>query len=418
MDITMKWHSALCVMMLLSGKNARPDSAFTGINTLIREYIGRTTSSDDLQTTQDDFNTLAPDLTDSTRRNTGDIHSTLLYQNAHSTVSEKADPYRVQHAALPRGVAVYPVPLRGSDHELMFNVTWDPPVGPEVREYSLEVHSLTDTRDCRSNLCYEYNIPGESLWSVIPAFASPVSEGCAVRPGCAYKVKLIAHPWDGHTAANINVELDECVAGVCSCAHAPRLPVPIVDAHTLSIQGDLFVNITWTLPPPDEPLRLPPRLMKKYYFISLGKQMVSDAHPAPWFANTISRRVDATGFVVVPDVQHWQVLPVTERNSDRGDKSDKHMVKLLARVSLVDERGCIGQAGNTTAYDPAKIAKSTVGTFALWAAFGGACVLAVVVILAFSARAVKRVLNEFRPTSVSAPLQPMAHRPLWFPLGT
>lgn len=82
----MKWHSALCVMMLLSGKNARPDSAFTGINTLIREYIGRTTSSDDLQTKQDDFNTVPP-LTDSTRKNTEDIHSAPLFQNAHSTVS-------------------------------------------------------------------------------------------------------------------------------------------------------------------------------------------------------------------------------------------------------------------------------------------------------------------------------------------
>ncbi|CAH2096445.1 unnamed protein product [Euphydryas editha] len=127
---------------------------------------------------------------------------------AKNPTEVSGERYRVQHAALPSGVHVIPLPLSGSDHELMFNVTWNPPTGPQVREYSLEVHSMTDTIDCRSNLCYEFNIPGESLWSVIPAYPSPVPEGCAVRPGCAYLVKLIAHPWDGHTVANLNVELD------------------------------------------------------------------------------------------------------------------------------------------------------------------------------------------------------------------
>ncbi|XP_032517317.2 fibroblast growth factor receptor 3-like isoform X2 [Danaus plexippus] len=352
----------------------------------------------------------------------------MMYPQSRSSDSTRdlSELYPVQHAMLPRGVSVVPLPLVGSDHELMFNVSWNPPLGPPVREYSLEVHSVTDTVDCRSNMCYEYNIPGDSLWSIIPTVSSPVAEDCAVRPGCAYKVKLVAHPWDGHTAVNLNVELDECVAGICSCAHSPRLPTPVVAAKTVSINGDLYVNITWTLPPPSQPLRLPPRLQKQSYLVSIGKQMVSDAHPAPWFARTITRRVEAVGFVVVPDVERWQLIPITERSGERvGKQSGKnHMlqsilldVKLLARVNLMDERGCIGPAGNATAYDPADVESSSIGTYALWAAFGGACMLAIVALLAFSARAVKRVLNEFRPASAPAVLQPLGHRPIWFPLS-
>ena len=58
----MKWHSAVCyVVMILSGKDVRPDSAFTGINTIIREYIGRTTSSDNLETKiKEDLSTATP----------------------------------------------------------------------------------------------------------------------------------------------------------------------------------------------------------------------------------------------------------------------------------------------------------------------------------------------------------------------
>ncbi|CAH2096448.1 unnamed protein product [Euphydryas editha] len=181
----------------------------------------------------------------------------------------------------------------------------------------------------------------------------------------------------------------ECVAGVCSCAHSPRLPTPIVSAKTISIHGELFVNITWSLPKPTEPRRLPPMLKKQFYYVSIGKQMVSDVHPAPWFAHTVSRRVDAVGFVDEQDTRRWHLLPVTERSIARSDRrSDRNIVldvKLLAR--------------------------------ALWAVFGGACVLAIVALLAVSARVVKTVLNKFRPASASSPLQPLGHRPLWFPLS-
>ncbi|KOB73322.1 Uncharacterized protein OBRU01_10775 [Operophtera brumata] len=171
----------------------------------------------------------------------------------------------------------------------------------------------------------------------------------------------------------------ECVAGVCSCAHSPRLPAPAVSAHTVPIQGDIFVNVSWVTPPPH-----------------IGKQMVSDAHPSPWFANTVSRFVDADGLVSVGDSPRWLLLPVTERSVERGDKrSDKikprHIVldvRLLARVTLIDSRGCMGPAGNATAY----------------------------ALIAVSARVVKRVLNAFRPTPVSAPLEPLRRRPAWFPL--
>ncbi|XP_041979249.1 fibroblast growth factor receptor 4-like isoform X2 [Aricia agestis] len=355
--------------------------------------------------------------------------------------------YPVVHAALPRGVAVFPLPL--GDHELAFNVTWNAPVGPPVRGYSIEVHSVTDTADCHSNLCYEYNLPGDTLWSVIPTAVSPVPDGCAVRPGCAYQVRLIAHPWDGHTVANINVELDECVVGVCSCAHAPRLPRPRVSAELVSIGGELVVNVTWSLPPPEEPLRLPPRLKKRYYYVSIGKQMVSDAHPAPWFAHTVSRRVDTFGFVTVPEDVRWFLLPISDRsagrsrqnNVERNDnersgverskmersgmersgevrsgKSDKQSivldVKLLARVNLIDERGCVGPAGNATAYDPTKTASTPFKTFVIWTLVCCACVLMVLVLAVFSARAVKRVLQSLRPSA--DPLQPLCVRPAWF----
>ncbi|XP_073956420.1 uncharacterized protein [Choristoneura fumiferana] len=118
------------------------------------------------------------------------------------------DPlYPVLHAGLPRELAAEPRPLPASDHELMFNVSWLPSSGPPARDYSLEVHSDTDTVDCRMTMCYEYNIPGSATWWSIPAHASPVTETCAVRPGCAYRVRLVAHPWDGHTAATLRTQL-------------------------------------------------------------------------------------------------------------------------------------------------------------------------------------------------------------------
>lgn len=107
-------------------------------------------------------------------------------------------------------------------------------------------------------------------------------------------------------------------------------------------------------------LTLLPWTQKCFIFHSLGKQMVSDAHPAPWFANTISRRVDADGLVSEGDTPRWLILPVSERISERsgersGNRKEKQKntvpdVKLLARVNLVDDRGCVGPAGNATAF--------------------------------------------------------------------
>ncbi|CAF4903116.1 unnamed protein product [Pieris macdunnoughi] len=295
------------------------------------------------------------------------------------------DVYPVSHAALPRGLAVYPLPLENSDHEVMLNVTWDPPMGPRVSSYSLEVDSIRNTVDCRSTLCYEYNIPGDALWALVPSEPSPVAGGCAVRPGCSYRVKLIAHPWDGHTSANVNVQLDECVLGVCSCAHAPRLPRPEVDAVLFSKMGDLFVNVSWSLPAPQEPLRLPPKLRKQFYYVSLGKQMISDAHPSPWFSNTVTRSKEASGFVAVPEGPFWMVLPINERNVGRSDKQTRKLVldvKMIARV--------------------------------LWALLGGVCVLAMVLLLACTKRVIKRVLRQFHPATAPSLLEPMNSLPIWF----
>lgn len=83
---------------------------------------------------------------------------------------------------------------------------------------------------------------------------------------------------------------------------------------------------------------------------SIGKQMVSDDHPFPWFANTVSRRVDADGPVAMGDGMRWVLLPISERGAERGKRRRLLDVKLLARVSLIDERGCMGPAGNATAY--------------------------------------------------------------------
>lgn len=109
--------------------------------------------------------------------------------------------------------------------------------------------------------------------------------------------------------------------------------------------------------------------------------MVSDAHPAPWFANTVTREVDADGYVSEGDTTRWLLLPVSERSVERtgeksGDRSGDQSVntvksgpnsaqsvrsangvtvlipevKLLARVNLIDDRGCVGPAGNATAF--------------------------------------------------------------------
>lgn len=94
--------------------------------------------------------------------------------------------------------------------------------------------------------------------------------------------------------------------------------------------------------------------------------MVSNAHPSPWFANTITRAVDTDGTVFDRDSPRWLLLPVTDRGGkdvERGGRRDeqggkrglkpRHLVldvRLLARVSLVDDRGCMGPEGNATAY--------------------------------------------------------------------
>lgn len=337
--------------------------------------------------------------------------------------------YPVRHAALPLQVAVYPLPLANSDHELNFNVSWQhSPVSP-ASDYSLEVRSITNTDDCRSPMCYEYNIPGDRTWWLIPAFTNPVAETCAVRPGCAYQVRLIAHPWDGHTSANLLVELDECVSNICSCAHSSRLPQPAVSARTVKIHDDIFANISWSLQAPKYRHRLPPSLGMKGYIVSLGKQMVSDAHPAPWFANIISRHVDTDGSVFQGDVQRWILLPInaalergSEQSNGRSDerkekpnKIAKPDVKLLARVNLIDDRGCVGPAGNATAFNPdEESSKFSFGTYAILVALGVAWIMGAVFVL--SARVVKHVLKSFRPAPVSAPPESVCRRPAWFPL--
>ncbi|CAH2265092.1 jg9261 [Pararge aegeria aegeria] len=401
MDI-LHWHSALwfVVMLIWPGKFAKSERSFTGVNTLIREYIGRTTTEKLGATLMGDGVLMVyPDRTkqssvqqDSKRLVQQDSKSLVqqnsniqtskhtLQQEIHSTVqhgtrlsaklinisnnpTDNPPINAVQFTAQPQGLKVTPLPLAGSDHELSFNVSWDPPSSPTVQAYSLEVHSASNTLDCRLlNFCYESNIPGDSLWSVIPSYPSPDADGCAVKPGCAYLVKLIASPWDGHTYADLHVELDECVGGVCSCAHAPRLPAPVVSASTISIQGELFVNVSWSLPVPMEPLRLPPRLRKEYYFIRTSCKTVA------------------------------QKRATRDRSSAEGNRE-------LYYIMDADRKPRFFHAF----------------TLALWAAFGGTCVLAMVAILAFSARAVKRVLKEFRPEPVPAALQPLRPRPNWFP---
>ncbi|XP_059049561.1 fibroblast growth factor receptor 2-like [Achroia grisella] len=333
---------------------------------------------------------------------------------------DRGDPpdllHPVQYAGKAQDLQVYPLPLEESDHELKLNVTWSPSLGPPARDFSLEVRSVTNTIDCKTPMCYEYNIPGDATWWIVPAFTNHVAETCAVRPGCAYKVLVTAHPWDGRTIAEKLIELDECEVGICSCAHSSRLPAPVVTAQTTTHDGELVANISWTLPQPRYPQRLPRGLQKKTYFVSIGKQMVSDAHPSPWFANAITRRVDASGAVAVGDTSRWLLLHINERSGEQNEQTRVSDVKLLARVNLIDERGCIGPAGNATAYDPDEVNKVSYETYAVWALLGGLCVLVMVTILAASARVVKRILNALRPPPASAPLEPLCRRAAWLPL--
>lgn len=79
--------------------------------------------------------------------------------------------------------------------------------------------------------------------------------------------------------------------------------------------------------------------------------MVSDAHPTPWFAHTASREVEAEGPILAGDQDRWVLLPVTDQLHGARATLD---VRLLARVSLLDDRGCLGPAGNATAYGEIK----------------------------------------------------------------
>ncbi|KAL4705920.1 hypothetical protein ACJJTC_017502 [Scirpophaga incertulas] len=221
----------------------------------------------------------------------------------------------------------------------------------------------------------------------------------------------------------INIVSSECVAEVCSCAHAPRLPAPVVSASTVVLNGEIFANISWSLPQPKYPYRLPKNLLKQSYKVSIGKQMVTDAHPSPWFAHTVSRHVEAGGLVASGDTHHWLVLPITERERPRNDMDSdiKHKfeldVKLLARVHLVDGRGCTGPSGNATAYDPEEAKEIQIGNYILWAVFGGLCVLTMVVVIVLGSRLMKRLLATFRPAAVSTPLTPVCQRPAWLSLS-
>ncbi|KAJ2948938.1 hypothetical protein O0L34_g5873 [Tuta absoluta] len=336
--------------------------------------------------------------------------------------SAQPDLHGVVHAGKPLDLKA--VAIQVDKHQLALNVSWLPSLGPPAEDYSLEVTSTMQTEDCKLPICYEYNIPGDSVSHIIPQVTTPVAETCAIHPGCKYQVVLKAHPWDGTTKAETEVPLNECEAGVCSCAHSPRLPTPVVRAKTLSINGQIVTNITWYLPPPSFPLRLPKGLQKKLYFVSISKQMVSDAHPSPWYGYTAKREVEINGPVAAGDDVRWAIVPIDERSGQSVARSGEPGkprsimldVKLLARVSLVDDRDCVGPAGNATAYDPTEAHKTRIGTYALWAVFGGACVLAMGAILAVSARAVKRLLNALRPAPVSAPLEPLRRRPAWFPM--
>ncbi|XP_026331027.1 uncharacterized protein LOC113238412, partial [Hyposmocoma kahamanoa] len=210
----------------------------------------------------------------------------------------------------------------------------------------------------------------------------------------------------------MKTQLPECVASVCSCAHAERLPTPEVSARVVSIMGELFVNVTWSLPPPKFPQRLPRNLTKQSYHVTIGKEVLQRSLP---------RYLNTTGLVTAGEDPLYLLVPVTERTGPTprdGERSNKRItldVKILAWVALIDERGCVGPEGNATAYDPRESSGTKIGPYILWAALCGACIVVMVGMLAVSARVVKRVLRAFRPAPVSTPHESLC-RPAWFPL--
>lgn len=81
---------------------------------------------------------------------------------------------------------------------------------------------------------------------------------------------------------------------------------------------------------------------------------------ADWFPRTVTRYLNTSGLVSAGENPLWLLVPVSERamptprdgerSNDRNDKGIILDVKILARVSLLDDRGCVGPEGNATVY--------------------------------------------------------------------
>ncbi|KAJ8731567.1 hypothetical protein PYW07_004731 [Mythimna separata] len=325
----------------------------------------------------------------------------------------------VKYAGIPQNLTVTFLSLQDSDNELQFNVSWRPSLGRAAKEYSVEILSEKNTDYCESLLCYIHPIPGNATWVLIPESVSQiVGKDCVLRPGCSYTVILNAHPWDGITNLTKRLDLEDCVVGVCSCAHSKALPTPDVTTNiVMSKEGDMFTNVIWTLPKPSEPQQpLPAKLRKQSYIVSLNKQVVAlnKIDSAPWFTVIYKQTVEIDGLVSEGDTTRSLLLPLSKR--DTSDTPKPPSAKILARVQLVDDRGCIGPQGNATAFEPVKPTKSNLafGVYAIIGALLGAWAMGAVFVV--SARIAKRVLQSLRPAPVSAPLEPLRRRPAWFPL--
>lgn len=95
MDIS-HWNSALwCVVMLICpGKMAKSEKTFTGVNTIIREYIGRTTT-EKLRTvlTRDDVLTAYPG---STKPSWMQLHSSMQISKSKSGRNTLSTTHRMR----------------------------------------------------------------------------------------------------------------------------------------------------------------------------------------------------------------------------------------------------------------------------------------------------------------------------------
>ncbi|KAJ8731566.1 hypothetical protein PYW07_004730 [Mythimna separata] len=325
----------------------------------------------------------------------------------------------VKYAGIPQNLTVSILPLQGSDNELQFNVSWSPSLGRAAKEYSVEILSEKNTPYCTSPVCYRNPIPGNSTWVLIPETVSQiVDEDCPLYPGCSYIVILNAHPWDGNTNLTRRLDLEDCVAGVCSCAHSRYLPAPDVTTNiVMSKEGDMFTNIIWTLPKPSEPQwLLPAKLRKQSYVVSLNKQIVLNKIDSAWFKLIYKRTVEIDGLVSEGDTTRSLLLPLSKRET--SDTPKPPSAKILATVQLVDDRGCIGPYGNETAFEPEKPTENNLafGVYVTLVALGALLgALAMGAVFVVSARIAKRVLKSLRPAPVCAPLEPLKRRPTWFP---